>query len=126
MAYSGDIYSATKEQCDLLFQKMKEAGYEWNDEKKELKKVEQEELSDFEKSIKHLMEETIECANTHNLKADAEILLGMARKQVNPTWSEEDERTIKEIDEIIYECPYCESKEEISNWLKSIKQRIGG
>ena len=30
---------ATKEQCDLLFQKMKEAGYEWDAENKELKKV---------------------------------------------------------------------------------------
>ena len=32
---------ATKEQCDLLFQKMKEAGYEWDAKKKELKKIEQ-------------------------------------------------------------------------------------
>jgi hypothetical protein len=32
---------ATKEQRDLLFQKIKEAGYEWNAEKKELKKIEQ-------------------------------------------------------------------------------------
>ena len=31
---------ATKEQRDLLFQKMKEAGYEWDSEKKELKKIE--------------------------------------------------------------------------------------
>ena len=34
-----DISDATKEQRDLLFQKMKEAGYEWNAEKKELKKI---------------------------------------------------------------------------------------
>lgn len=32
---------ATKEQRDLLFQKMKEAGYEWDAGKKELKKIEQ-------------------------------------------------------------------------------------
>lgn len=31
---------ATKEQRDILFQKMKEAGFIWNDEKKELKKIE--------------------------------------------------------------------------------------
>ena len=31
---------ATKEQHDLLFQKMKEAGYEWEADKKELKKIE--------------------------------------------------------------------------------------
>ena len=30
---------ATKEQSDLLFQKMREAGYEWDTEKKELKKI---------------------------------------------------------------------------------------
>ena len=34
-----DVYPATKEQRNLLFQKMKEAGYEWDDEKKELKKI---------------------------------------------------------------------------------------
>ena len=32
---------ATKEQHDLLFQKMKESGYEWDAEKKELKKIKQ-------------------------------------------------------------------------------------
>lgn len=35
------IHHATKEQCDFLFQKMKEAGYMWDAEKKELKKIEQ-------------------------------------------------------------------------------------
>lgn len=34
-------HPATKEQHDILFQKMKEAGYEWDAEKKELKNIEQ-------------------------------------------------------------------------------------
>ena len=34
-----DIYPATKEQRDLLFQKIKETGYEWDVDKKELKKL---------------------------------------------------------------------------------------
>ena len=34
-------HPATKEQRDLLFQKMKEAGYQWDNEKKELRKIEQ-------------------------------------------------------------------------------------
>lgn len=34
-----DVKPATKEQRDLLFQKMKEAGYEWDSEMKELKKI---------------------------------------------------------------------------------------
>ena len=33
-----DIHPATKEQRDILFQKIKEVGYEWDDDKKELKK----------------------------------------------------------------------------------------
>ena len=45
------VVPATKKQRDLLFSKMKKAGYEWDAEKKELKKIEQEEdaeLTDFE------------------------------------------------------------------------------
>ena len=34
-----EVTPATKEQRDLLFQKIKEAGYEWDSEKKELKKL---------------------------------------------------------------------------------------
>ena len=36
-----NVYPATKEECDLLFNKMKEAGYDWDAYKKELKKIEQ-------------------------------------------------------------------------------------
>ena len=37
----GHFTPATEEQCELLFQKIKEAGYEWNAEKRELRKIEQ-------------------------------------------------------------------------------------
>lgn len=36
-----NIKPAIKEQHDILFEKMREAGYEWDAEKKELKKIEQ-------------------------------------------------------------------------------------
>ena len=36
-----NIHPAAKEQCDFLFQKMHEAGYEWDAVKKELKRIEQ-------------------------------------------------------------------------------------
>lgn len=49
------IYPATKEQRDFLFSKMKEAGYEWDDKKKELKKIEQSELTEFEDAVKDMM-----------------------------------------------------------------------
>ena len=38
-AYNGEIYPATKEQRNFLFQKIKEAGYKWNDETKTLEKL---------------------------------------------------------------------------------------
>lgn len=42
MGQSDDYFTpATKEQRELLFQKMREAGYEWDSEKKELKEIEQ-------------------------------------------------------------------------------------
>lgn len=43
---------ATKEQSDLLFQKMKEKGYEWDFEKKELKKIEQKSVDKSEPKFK--------------------------------------------------------------------------
>lgn len=43
--FNNEVYPATKERRDFLFQKMKEAGYEWDPVKKELKikKIENEE-----------------------------------------------------------------------------------
>ena len=53
-----DIKPATKEQRDLLFQKMKEADYEWDAEKKELKKnVDKSSWSEEDEShIRYLIE----------------------------------------------------------------------
>ena len=49
----GYVCPATKEQCDLLFSKMKEAGYEWSAEKKELKKIEhKKEWSEEDENIR--------------------------------------------------------------------------
>ena len=39
LKYKDEVFPATKEQRDILFQKMKEAGYKWYAENKELKKV---------------------------------------------------------------------------------------
>ena len=45
-----DLKPTTKEQRDILFQKMKEAGYEWDAEKKEPKKIEKD-LTEFESNM---------------------------------------------------------------------------
>ena len=50
---SEKTYPATKEQQDLLFQAMKEAGYKLDSEKKELKKIESK-ILDADKVIEWL------------------------------------------------------------------------
>lgn len=49
---------ATKEQRDLLFQKMKEAGYEWDADKKELLKIKHYAIANFQPFDKVLVRDT--------------------------------------------------------------------
>jgi hypothetical protein len=81
-------------------------------------------LTALEFSLKHIMEEAIECGDTHNLKADADMLLRLIQ---NPTWSEEDKRMFDYALDMI---EWYGGKNEkrvrlVSDWLKSLKQRIG-
>ena len=93
-------HPATKEQRDLLFQKMKEDGYEWDAEKKELKKIKQKpteedvDLPEFESHLCLMFQkfrtkgmytngEIIDYVKEHSQKLK-DIL-------VKPAWSEEDE-----------------------------------
>jgi hypothetical protein len=48
------INPATKEQRDLLFQKMKESDYEWDAEKKELKEIEHKHTCELDNSYTHV------------------------------------------------------------------------
>ena len=61
---------ATKEQRDLLFRNMKEAGYQWDNEKNELKKIEQDNPAWSEEDEEML---TWLCRIIHSLKARKEI-----------------------------------------------------
>ncbi len=54
--YKESSKPATNKQYDLLFQKMKEAGYEWDAEKKELKKIESKSAKCIQWTGKNLKE----------------------------------------------------------------------
>jgi len=129
---NGNANPATKEQRDTLMKAIADAGYTFDFEKKELKKIEQKKdiynkLTDFESSLKHIMEEAIECGDTHNLKADADMLLRLVQK---PAWSEEDESILQGIwDEILankHDAKEYEWKtyDKFLDWLKSLKDRV--
>ena len=108
--HSDEVRPATKEQRELLFKKMKEAGYTWDDEKKELKKI-------------HVIDDG---------KAEMDYCFTkmMAGEKVSPAWSDEDEKMCQEtIDWFEKKCfPYALEEEnpasESIKWLKSLKGRI--
>ena len=91
---------ATKEQRDSLFQKMGEAGYDWDAEKKELKKISQRIVS---------------------AKA-REALYG------EPAWSEEDEHRVKDtiyfLDTAKKHYASTVELDACIDWLESLKKRI--
>ena len=144
------ITPATKEQRNLLFQKMREAGYEWNAEKKELKKIKDEEYNGEDYGIdslfhaQRILEKTL--GKVDGYQSDDGILehkcaISAVKKlygQKPSEWSEEDERMIRKI---IYDLDYLKKEccddhyegsrdrnpyhySELINWLKSLKDRV--
>lgn len=64
---------ATKEQRNLLFEKMKEKGYKWDNEKKELNKIEQNAVSNIEPKF-HPGDWVIDnVGNTYQIESATEI-----------------------------------------------------
>lgn len=96
------VRPATKEQRDLLFSKMKEAGYEWDADKKELKIV------DWSKHIKYNPNAT-------------------SITEEKPAWTEEDTKKLYDILSILRGGENCYYNSPILiDWLKSLKEKIGG
>ena len=103
---------ASKEQRDLLFQKMHEAGYEWDAEKKELRKIKQEQTEfpngedygiDGLYHAIHILEITL--GKVDGYQTDDGILehecaieaVNRLYKQKPVEWSEEDDKMINSI-----------------------------
>lgn len=92
------VHPAIKDRCDLLFQKMKEVGYVWDAENKELKLLITN-GGDFESE---------NCGQ-------------------KPAWSEEDERMFKSLNKLFNEasCYSCtEGVDKILSWFNSLKDRV--
>lgn len=131
---------ATKEQRDLLFQKMKEAGYEWDAENKELKEIEQksaknkgmnlveEDMTPFQKKVFCIIDTAIE--EEQGLKQVCDELLRLAHDEIiQKAWSEEDEMIALSIEQVM-NCASLlnivpEKIDKIRTWLKTLKDRVG-
>ena len=104
-----DIHPSTKELRDLLFTKMKEAGYEWDFNKKELIKIE-DEPENFKQQVTSEMTDLV-------------------KKYIRMIdWSEKDEHKIKDIVYFLETAKkHYASTVEIDaciEWLESLKKRI--
>lgn len=118
------IYPATKEQCDLLFRKMKEAGYEWDAEKKELEKVDtycQENCKGFQETGRCFCDGECKAKKEH-IKQNLQDNDFLRIEQKPAEWTEEDESNLDSAIYYIRREPYraCDV-EPIVDWLKSLK-----
>ena len=85
------FHPAIKEQREFFSNELKKSGYDLDLENKQL--ADQPKLTKFEQSLKHIIEEALDDGDTHNLKADAELLLSVAnqdRVKIELTEEEED------------------------------------
>ena len=134
MLCSVEVHPATKEQRDLLSQKMNEAGYTFDFEKKELKKIEQKSAEDSCKNSDDITIEEkdmteykkgFECGKQRVLKYPEDF--GLCKKTLT-AWSEEDEKMLNDAIGAVGAADYYtyDDKVEIERWLKSLKQRIKG
>lgn len=136
--YLDNTVPATKEQRDLLFQKIEEAGYEWDTDKKELKKIDDEEVNGEDYGIdglwhaQRILEKTL--GNVNGYQTDDGILdhkaaITAVKKlyEQKPTWSEEDEKRLNSCLIILQPKTLVGNTETMNTkWLKSLKERIGG
>ncbi len=125
-------YPATKEQRDLLFQKMKEGGYEWDSEKKELKKVEQKQSFDIEMPYgakdSELQEVSYYIPEGFHAEIEGNKVI-IKKGEQKPALSEEDKDIINHLLAICdgakkfiqFESCSREDVTKCQDWLKSIK-----
>ncbi len=149
-----DTIPATKSQRDILFSKMKEEGYEWSEDTHELKKISQRTISAEAKETLYDKPDVMDKDNiddfayqcAYDLSKDwlyenaswDDVLIACKlgakwyENHHKVRWSEKDEITLQGIiDEIqanknsapSYDIPVYEG---FLNWLKQLKQRIGG
>lgn len=141
-----DAIPATKEQRDTLFAKMKEAGYEWDANEKELKKIVQEteptpifrvgdtlkrKGKDYTFIVYRIQGGYYHCYHSNGAFFPIEEQDNWELVEPKHTWSEEDEEIIKEACKIIncYGNIITEQNEankayRIADKLKSLKDRI--
>ena len=119
------IHPATKEQRDLLFSKMKEADYEWEADKKELKMIVQKSTWNEDDKVKinriAACLENLNVADNDILLKDVDWLKSLKQKYV---WKPSDEqmKALKEACDENWEPDGLDPLYELYEQLKKIKE----
>ena len=119
---------STKEQRDKLEKAMADAGYTFDFEKKELKKIENEIEIPFGAKDSELQEDIYYIPKGFYAKIDDNKVI-IKKGEQKPAWSEEDELILKHVianiesikEEVIYCKPWLNKQ---IDWLKSLKDRV--
>lgn len=144
---SSPLQPATKEQRDALMKAITDAGYEWDAEMKELKKVEDEEYNGEDYGIdslfhaQRILEKTL--GRVEGYQTDDGILshkcaitaVKKLYEQKPAEWSEEDEKIFDRICALIHSAAYknydvdedgneCGEYANIKEWFKKLKDRV--
>ena len=104
-SYNAELYPATKEQRDLLFQKMKEAGYEWNSKTKTLEKsvkpkFDPKTLNPFDKVLVKMNNESFNIwygdfvAEPSHAKNETPLILGAKEANIVIPYNEETKHLV--------------------------------
>lgn len=132
------FHPATKEQCEQLEKAMADAGYTFDFEKKELKKIENEIEIPFGAKDSELIEESYYIPKGFHAEIDGDKVV-IKKGEKPTTWSDEDEYKTEKMlgwlntlinyiqgDATVSLDLYRERKqqvEQIKTWLKSLKDR---
>ena len=118
---------ATKEQRDLLFQKMHEAGYEWYADKKELRKIEHKPAwsEEDERNLQGIIDEIEVSKNDvpdYDVATYNRFLSWLKSIKERYTWKPSDKQII-ELHRVISGCSYdIEPLVEIEEHLKKLRE----
>ena len=123
------VNPATKEQRDLLFQKMKEAGYIFDFKNKELKEIETEIEIPFGAKDSELQEATYYIPKGFHAEIDDDKVV-IKKGEKHTAWSEDDERIKKRLINLVNEVyantnyiTFLEHKELLA-WLEKLDDNV--
>lgn len=120
------VSPATKEQRDLLLQKMYESGYEWDSEKKKIKKIEQE--STWCEEDEKFLNYAISLTDDAQIKNFLKSLKDRVQPQTKQEWSKEDSERLLRIHQFIWanrkgDTDEIYQQEQDADWLMTLTPR---